>query len=60
MPASTSARTSLIDRGELLVGSLLLEDVQAAKHRETGVDHGRELAREDREVLSLDATAIVI
>ena len=45
------------DLGELLVRRLLLEDVQAAQHREAGVDHGRELAREDGEVLGLDAAA---
>ena len=43
------------DLGELLVRRLLLEDVQAAQHRETGVHHRRELAREDGEVLGLDA-----
>src|SRR5450830_518947 len=45
------------DLGELLVGSLLLEDVQAAQHREAGVDHGGELPREDGEVLGFDAAA---
>ena len=42
------------DRGERLVLRLLGEDVQRTQQRQAGVDHRRELAREDRDVLQLD------
>ncbi len=43
------------DLGERLALGLLGEDVERAQQREAGVDHRRELAREDRDVLQLDA-----
>src|SRR5581483_2148728 len=42
------------DVRELLVLGLLAQDRQRAQQRKAGVDHRRELAREDRDVLQLD------
>ena len=45
------------DRLERLVRLLLLEDRERSQQRQAGVDHRRELAAEDREVLELDLRA---
>ena len=43
------------DRGEVLVLFLRAEDLEALHQRQAGVDHHRELAREDGQVLGVDA-----
>ena len=53
-PPSTSARSSPITDGELLVLGLLLEDDEGRDDVEPGLDHRRELAREDLQRLRLD------
>ena len=53
-PPSTSARTSAMTVGELLVLGLLLEDDERRDDVQAGLDHRRELAREDLQRLRLD------
>ena len=45
------------DRCEVLVFFLRSEDLETLNERQAGVDHDRELAREDRQVLRADAFA---
>ena len=52
MPASTSLRTWPMILRELRVLGLLLEHRKGAQHRQPGVDHGRELPREDGQVFA--------
>jgi hypothetical protein len=47
----------LDDLAQRLVLALLREDVEALHERQAGVDHGRELAREDDDVARRDAAA---
>ena len=54
LPASTSTWISAMIRFSFGLVRLLAEHVQAADQRDAGVDHGRELAAEDRQVLQLD------
>ena len=51
MPPSTSVRVCENHLREVLVLLLVAENVEALHQRQAGVDHHRELAREDREVL---------
>ena len=44
-------RVARIDRGEVLVLFLRAENLEALHERQAGVDHHRELAGEDRQVL---------
>src|SRR6266511_3487810 len=53
-PALDVAAQLLDDRGEILVVGLLLEDDEGRDDVQTGLDHRRELAREDLERLWLD------
>ena len=54
MPPSTSARSSRMIGGEVLVVGLLLEDHERADDVQPRLDHRRELAREDLQRLRLD------
>jgi len=47
------------DGAERLVVGLLLEDDEGADDVQTGLDHGRELTREDLERFRLDLLSIV-
>ena len=54
LPDSTSYTTCLRHVLERLVLALGREDVERLHERQTGVDHGRELPREDDDVARLD------
>ena len=55
MPASTSCFTPRRTRRSSGLSDCSARMVRRAQHGQAGVDHGRELPREDREVLELDA-----